>query len=56
MPAEKELARQIIIVIGAGSVIGKETAHRRQWPSGLLIPWEKSEVREKYLGSGLSED
>ncbi len=28
MPAEKELARQIIIVAGAGSGIGKETAHR----------------------------
>ncbi len=28
MPAEKELARQIVIVIGAGSGIGKETAHR----------------------------
>jgi rhamnulose-1-phosphate aldolase/alcohol dehydrogenase len=28
MPAEKELARQIIIVIGAGSGIGKETTHR----------------------------
>ena len=28
MPAEKELARQIIIVIGAGSGIGKETALR----------------------------
>ncbi len=28
MPAERELARQIIIVIGAGSGIGKETAHR----------------------------
>jgi rhamnulose-1-phosphate aldolase/alcohol dehydrogenase len=28
MPAEKELARRIIIVIGAGSGIGKETAHR----------------------------
>jgi rhamnulose-1-phosphate aldolase/alcohol dehydrogenase len=28
MPAEKELARQIIAVIGAGSGIGKETAHR----------------------------
>jgi rhamnulose-1-phosphate aldolase/alcohol dehydrogenase len=28
MPAEKELARQIIIVIGAGSGIGKEVAHR----------------------------
>ena len=28
MPAEKELARQIVIVIGAGSGIGKETAQR----------------------------
>ncbi len=28
MPAEKELARQIVIVVGAGSGIGKETAHR----------------------------
>lgn len=28
MPAEKELARQIIAVIGAGSGIGKELAHR----------------------------
>ncbi len=28
MPVEKELARQIHVVIGAGSGIGKETAHR----------------------------
>ncbi|MGH7990120.1 MAG: bifunctional rhamnulose-1-phosphate aldolase/short-chain dehydrogenase, partial [Limisphaerales bacterium] len=28
MPAEKELARQVVIIIGAGSGIGKETAHR----------------------------
>ena len=28
MPSEKELARQVIVVIGAGSGIGKETAHR----------------------------
>jgi rhamnulose-1-phosphate aldolase/alcohol dehydrogenase len=28
MPAEKELARQVIVVIGAGSGIGKETSHR----------------------------
>lgn len=28
MPAEKELARKIVAVIGAGSGIGKETAHR----------------------------
>ncbi len=28
MPAEKELARQVVIIIGAGSGIGKEVAHR----------------------------
>jgi rhamnulose-1-phosphate aldolase/alcohol dehydrogenase len=28
MPAEKELARQVVAVIGAGSGIGKEVAHR----------------------------
>ena len=28
MPAEKELARQVHVVVGAGSGIGKETAHR----------------------------
>ena len=28
MPAEMELARQVVIVIGAGSGIGRETAHR----------------------------
>ena len=28
MPPEKELARQIIVVIGAGTGIGKATAHR----------------------------
>jgi len=28
MPPERELARQVVIVIGAGSGIGRETAHR----------------------------
>src|SRR5207237_9689333 len=28
MPPEKELARQVAVVIGAGSGIGKEVAHR----------------------------
>jgi rhamnulose-1-phosphate aldolase/alcohol dehydrogenase len=28
MPAEKELARQVIVIIGSGSGIGKEVAHR----------------------------
>ncbi|HEY1794260.1 MAG TPA: bifunctional rhamnulose-1-phosphate aldolase/short-chain dehydrogenase [Opitutaceae bacterium] len=28
MPPEKELARQVVVVVGAGSGIGRETAHR----------------------------
>jgi NAD(P)-dependent dehydrogenase (short-subunit alcohol dehydrogenase family) len=28
MPVEKELARQVVVVVGAGSGIGKEVAHR----------------------------
>lgn len=28
MPAEKELARQVVVVVGAGSGIGREVAHR----------------------------
>jgi rhamnulose-1-phosphate aldolase/alcohol dehydrogenase len=28
MPAEKELARQVVAIVGAGSGIGRETAHR----------------------------
>jgi NAD(P)-dependent dehydrogenase (short-subunit alcohol dehydrogenase family) len=36
MPAEKELARQVVVVIGAGSGIGKEVAHRLA-PEGAHI-------------------
>src|SRR3954469_23835259 len=38
MPAEKELARQIIVIIGAGAGIGKETAHRLA-KEGAHIVW-----------------
>ncbi len=37
MPAEKELARQVIIVIGAGSGIGKEVTHRLVKESAHLV-------------------
>ena len=37
MPAEKELARQVIIVIGAGSGIGKEVTHRLAKESAHLV-------------------
>src|SRR5690606_19615929 len=36
MPAEKELARQVVVVIGAGSGIGREVAHRLL-PEGACI-------------------
>jgi rhamnulose-1-phosphate aldolase/alcohol dehydrogenase len=36
MPAEKELARQVIAVIGAGSGIGKEVAHRLASEGALI--------------------
>jgi rhamnulose-1-phosphate aldolase/alcohol dehydrogenase len=37
MPAEKELARQVHIVIGAGSGIGKATAHRLAGEGAHLV-------------------
>ncbi|ACB74588.1 bifunctional rhamnulose-1-phosphate aldolase/short-chain dehydrogenase [Opitutus terrae] len=37
MPAEKELARQIAVVIGAGSGIGRETAHRLAREGAQLV-------------------
>ena len=37
MPPEKELARQVIIVIGAGSGIGKETALRLAREGALIV-------------------
>lgn len=37
MPPEKELARQVAVVIGAGSGIGKETAHRLSREGAHLV-------------------
>jgi rhamnulose-1-phosphate aldolase/alcohol dehydrogenase len=37
MPPEKELARQVLVVIGAGSGIGKETAHRLVKDGGHIV-------------------
>jgi rhamnulose-1-phosphate aldolase/alcohol dehydrogenase len=37
MPPEKELARQVVVVIGAGSGIGKETAHRLVKDGGHIV-------------------
>jgi rhamnulose-1-phosphate aldolase/alcohol dehydrogenase len=69
MPAEKELARQVHIVIGAGSGIGKETAHRlvKEGAHIVAVDLNKSaaeatakEITDKYgvgigvAGSGIS--
>ncbi len=69
MPAEKELARQIIIVVGAGSGIGKETAHRLVKEGAHIVCVDKNveaaqatakEITDKYgigigvAGTGLS--
>ena len=64
MPAEKELARQVIVVIGAGSGIGKETAHRLVKEGAHVVCADLSavsahatakEVTDKYgLGIGVA--
>ncbi len=69
MPAEKELARQVIVVVGAGSGIGKETAHRLVKDGGHIVSVDLNkeaaeatakEIESKYgtgigvAGTGLS--
>ncbi len=69
MPAEKELARQVIVVVGAGSGIGKETAHRLVKEGAHIVCVDRNaeaaaatakEITDKYglgigvAGSGLS--
>ena len=61
MPPEKELARQIIAVIGAGSGIGKELAHRLSQEGAQVVAVDlKQEAAEataaeitKKLGTGI---
>jgi rhamnulose-1-phosphate aldolase/alcohol dehydrogenase len=69
MPAEKELARQVHVVIGAGSGIGKETAHRLVKEGAHIVAVDMNkdaaaatakEITDKYgigigvAGSGIS--
>ncbi len=44
MPAEKELARQIVVVVGAGSGIGRETAHRLVHEGAQIVCVDLNEV------------
>ncbi len=64
MPPEKELARQVIVVIGAGSGIGKEVAHRLVKEGAHIVCVDlkaetaqatAQEITDKYgLGLGLA--
>lgn len=64
MPAEKELARQVVVVVGAGSGIGKETAHRLVKEGAHIVCVDRNaeaaaatakEITDKYgLGIGVS--
>jgi len=61
MPPEQELARQVIAVVGAGSGIGKETAHRlaREGASVVCVDMNEKSAQEtsaelvKKLGEGI---
>src|SRR6187551_3528672 len=59
MPAEKELARQVVIVVGAGSGIGKETAHRLAKEGAHIVcvdlKAETAEVTAKELTDKLGQ-
>ncbi len=53
MPPEKELARQVILVIGAGSGIGKETAHRLSREGAQIVCVDLNEVAAKATAAEL---
>src|SRR5258705_10172320 len=64
MPPEKELARQVVVVIGAGSGIGREVAHRLVQEGAQIVCVDlkagtaqatAQEITEKYgLGIGVA--
>jgi len=54
MPAEKELARQVIVVIGAGSGIGKETAHRLSREGAHIVCVDLNEAAAKATADELT--
>jgi rhamnulose-1-phosphate aldolase/alcohol dehydrogenase len=55
MPAEKELARQVIIVIGAGSGIGKETALRLVKEGAHLVCVDLNEAAAKATAKEITD-
>ena len=55
MPAEKELARQVVIVIGAGSGIGKETALRLVKEGAHLVCVDLNEASAKATAKEITD-
>jgi rhamnulose-1-phosphate aldolase/alcohol dehydrogenase len=55
MPAEKELARQVAIVVGAGSGIGKETAHRLAREGAHVVAVDLDEAAARATASELTK-
>ncbi len=55
MPAEKELARQVHIVIGAGSGIGKETAHRLVKEGAHIVAVDLNQASAEATAKGITD-
>jgi rhamnulose-1-phosphate aldolase/alcohol dehydrogenase len=55
MPAEKELARRVIVVVGAGSGIGKETAHRLVKEGAHLVCVDLNEAAAKATAKEITD-
>jgi len=55
MPPEKELARQVVIVIGAGSGIGKETAHRLVKEGAHIVCADVNEAAAKATATEITQ-
>ena len=55
MPPEKELARQIHVVIGAGSGIGKETAHRLVKDGAHVVAVDLNEEAAKLTAEEITD-
>ncbi len=55
MPAEKELARQVVIVIGAGSGIGKETAFRLVKEGAHIVCVDVNEAAAKATAKEITD-
>ncbi|HEY4989614.1 MAG TPA: bifunctional rhamnulose-1-phosphate aldolase/short-chain dehydrogenase [Opitutaceae bacterium] len=55
MPPEKELARQVVIVIGSGSGIGRETAHRLSREGAHIVAVDLDQAAALATAAEISE-